>query len=47
VGRDRTHVPLRDADREAAQEAVFLCPKLALSLLAGSAPEPGTRMPGQ
>lgn len=32
AGLDRTDVPLRDADREAAQEAVFLCPKLALSL---------------
>ena len=47
VGRERTDVPLRDADREAAQEAVFLCPKLALSLLDGRTPEPGTRVPGQ
>jgi len=46
VGRDRTDVPLRDADREAAQEAVILCPKLALSLLEGKAPEPQKRAPG-
>ncbi|UUL75925.1 ferredoxin [Pseudarthrobacter sp. Fe7] len=32
AGRERTDVPLRDADLEAAQEAVVLCPKLALSL---------------
>ncbi|MGO4491112.1 ferredoxin [Arthrobacter sp. 2YAF22_2] len=32
VGRQRTDVPLRAADREAAQEAVALCPMLALSL---------------
>jgi len=46
VGRDRTDVPLRDADREAAQEAVILCPKLALSLLEGKAPEPQNGAPG-
>lgn len=32
VGRERTDVPIRDGDREAAQEAVALCPVLALSL---------------
>jgi len=32
VGRERTDVPIRDADRDAAQEAVALCPVLALSL---------------
>ncbi|MGN6443001.1 MAG: ferredoxin [Arthrobacter sp.] len=46
VGRDRTDVPLRDADRDAAQEAVFLCPKLALSLVERAAPAPGQRTPG-
>ncbi|MBT2565710.1 ferredoxin [Arthrobacter sp. ISL-85] len=47
VGRERTDVPLRDADREAAREAVFLCPRLALSLLDGKAPETGKQVPGQ
>ncbi|NUT71695.1 ferredoxin [Pseudarthrobacter sp. C4D7] len=46
-GRERTDVPLRDADREAAHEAVRLCPKLALSLWDGEKPEPGRRRPGQ
>jgi ferredoxin len=32
LGRERTDVPIRDGDREAAQEAVSLCPVLALSL---------------
>lgn len=32
VGGERTDVPLRADDREAAQEAVALCPRLALSL---------------
>jgi ferredoxin len=32
VGRERTDVPIRDGDREAAHEAVSLCPVLALSL---------------
>jgi len=32
VGRERTDVPIRDADRDAAQEAVALCPVLAPSL---------------
>lgn len=37
VGRERTDVPIRDGDREAAQEAVSLCPVLALSLREGAA----------
>lgn len=36
VGRERTDVPIRDAEREAAQEAVSLCPVLALSLQEGA-----------
>ena len=47
AGRDRTDVPLRDADREAAQEAVFLCPKLALSLQERMAPVRESRKPGR
>lgn len=36
VGRERTDVPIPDGDREAAQEAVSLCPVLALSLQEGA-----------
>lgn len=47
VGRDRTDVPLREADREAAREAVSLCPKLALSLLEPTPPDPEQRVGGR
>ncbi|TQJ35943.1 ferredoxin [Arthrobacter sp. SLBN-122] len=47
AGRERTDVPLRDADREAAREAVHLCPKLALTLVERTPPEPEHRMPGR
>lgn len=47
VGRERTDVPLRDADVEAAQEAVFLCPKLALSLQERSVPARESRQRGR
>ena len=47
AGRERTDVPLRDADREAAQEAVFLCPKLALSLQERSVPARESRQRGR
>ena len=47
AGRDRTDVPLRDADREAAQEAVFLCPKLALSLQERTGSPRESRKPGR
>jgi ferredoxin len=47
VGRERTDVPLRDADREAAQEAVFLCPKLALSLQERTVPARESRKRGR
>ncbi|GGH89590.1 ferredoxin [Arthrobacter liuii] len=47
AGWERTDVPVRDADREAAQEAVFLCPKLALSLFERPGPEQEKRTPGR
>ncbi|HEY8702372.1 MAG TPA: ferredoxin [Arthrobacter sp.] len=43
VGSERTDVPVRAADREAAQEAVSLCPKLALSLQERTVEEPKRR----
>ncbi|MEO8283175.1 MAG: ferredoxin [Pseudarthrobacter sp.] len=39
VGRDRTDVPLPDADIDAARDAVALCPVLALTLQQGTRPE--------
>ncbi|BCW53993.1 ferredoxin [Arthrobacter sp. FX8] len=47
AGRERTDVPLREADREAAQEAVFLCPKLALSLHGRTPQQPDQKVPGR
>ncbi|WP_255769652.1 ferredoxin [Pseudarthrobacter sulfonivorans] len=36
AGRDRTDVPLADAEVGAARDAVALCPVLALTLLQGT-----------
>ena len=47
TGQDRTDVPLREADREAAREAVLLCPKLALGLVEWTPPEADRRRPGR
>ncbi|KIC66446.1 ferredoxin [Pseudarthrobacter phenanthrenivorans] len=47
TGHDRTDVPLREADREAAREAVRLCPKLALGLVERTPPEAERRRPGR
>lgn len=45
VGRDRTDVPLADADLEAARDAVALCPVLALTLQQGTRRESASGLP--